>query len=48
MKIAGNGKATHSTRLNMKIAGASPSEHAVPLKTVMQEAIRRYLDQKNG
>ena len=24
------------------------SEHHLPLKTVMQEAIRRYLDQKNG
>ena len=24
------------------------SEHHMPLKTVMQEAIRRYLDQKNG
>ncbi len=23
-------------------------EHRVPLKTVMQEAIRLYLDQKNG
>jgi uncharacterized protein (DUF111 family) len=23
-------------------------EHHVPLKTVMQEAIRLYLDQKNG
>jgi len=47
MKIAGNGKALQYAP-EYEDCRRIASEHAVPLKTVMQEAIRRYLDQKNG
>ncbi len=47
MKIAGNGKALQCAP-EYEDCRRLASEHAVPLKTVMQEAIRRYLDQKNG
>ena len=47
MKIAGNGKALQYAP-EYEDCRRIAYEHAVPLKTVMQEAIRRYLDQKNG
>lgn len=47
MKIAGNGKALQYAP-EYEDCRRIASENAVPLKTVMQEAIRRYLDQKNG
>lgn len=47
IKIAGNGKALQYAP-EYEDCRRIASEHAVPLKTVMQEAIRRYLDQKNG
>ena len=47
MKIAGNGKALQYAP-EYEDCRRIAAEHAVPLKTVMQEAIRRYLDQKNG
>ncbi len=47
MKIAGNGKALQYAP-EYEDCRRIASEHAVPLKTVMQEAVRRYLDQKNG
>ncbi len=47
MKIGGNGKALQYAP-EYEDCRRIASEHAVPLKTVMQEAIRRYLDQKNG
>jgi pyridinium-3,5-bisthiocarboxylic acid mononucleotide nickel chelatase len=47
MKIAGNGKALQYAP-EYEDCRRIASEQAVPLKTVMQEAIRRYLDQKNG
>jgi uncharacterized protein (TIGR00299 family) protein len=47
MKIAGNGTALQYAP-EYEDCRRVASEHAVPLKTVMQEAIRRYLDQKNG
>jgi uncharacterized protein (TIGR00299 family) protein len=47
MKIAGNGKALQYAP-EYEDCKRIASEHHVPLKTVMQEAIRRYLDQKNG
>ena len=47
MKIAGNGKALQYAP-EYEDCRRIASEHAIPLKTVMQEAIRRYLDQKNG
>jgi hypothetical protein len=47
MKIAGNGKALQYAP-EYEDCRRIASEHEVPLKTVMQEAIRRYLDQKNG
>jgi pyridinium-3,5-bisthiocarboxylic acid mononucleotide nickel chelatase len=47
MKIAGNGKALQYAP-EYEDCRRIASEHAVPLKTVMQEAILRYLDQKNG
>jgi len=47
MKVAGNGKAVQYAP-EYEDCRRIASEHAVPLKTVMQEAIRRYLDEKNG
>jgi hypothetical protein len=47
MKIAGNGTALQYAP-EYEDCRRIASEHKVPLKTVMQEAIRRYLDQKNG
>jgi pyridinium-3,5-bisthiocarboxylic acid mononucleotide nickel chelatase len=47
MKIAGNGKALQYAP-EYEDCRRIAAEHEVPLKTVMQEAIRRYLDQKNG
>jgi uncharacterized protein (TIGR00299 family) protein len=47
MKIAGNGKALQYAP-EYEDCRRIAAEHAVPLKTVMQEAIRRYLDHKNG
>ena len=47
MKIAGNGKALQYAP-EYEDCRRIASEHSVPLKAVMQEAIRRYLDQKNG
>ena len=47
MKIAGNGKALQYAP-EYEDCRRIASEHAVPLKAVMQEAIRRYLDHKNG
>jgi uncharacterized protein (TIGR00299 family) protein len=48
MKIAGmNGTASHYAP-EYEDCRRIAAEHNVPLKTVMQEAIRRYLDQKNG
>jgi uncharacterized protein (DUF111 family) len=47
MKVAGNGKALQYAP-EYEDCRRIASEHAVPLKTVMQEAIQRYLDQKNG
>lgn len=47
MKIAGNGTALQYAP-EYEDCRRIASEHSVPLKAVMQEAIRRYLDQKNG
>ena len=47
MKIAGNGTALQYAP-EYEDCKRIAAEHHVPLKTVMQEAIRRYLDQKNG
>ena len=48
MKIAGvNGTASHFAP-EYEDCRRIAAEHNVPLKTVMQEAVRRYLDQKNG
>jgi hypothetical protein len=47
MKIAGNGKALQYAP-EYEDCRRIAAEHEVPLKTVMQEAIRRYLDHKNG
>ncbi len=47
MKIAGNGKALQYAP-EYEDCRRIAAEHDVPLKTVMQEAIRLYLDQKNG
>ena len=47
MKIAGNGKALQYAP-EYEDCKRIASEKKVPLKAVMQEAIRRYLDQKNG
>jgi uncharacterized protein (TIGR00299 family) protein len=48
MKIAGvNGPASQYAP-EYEDCKRLASEHGIPLKTVMQEAIRRYLDEKNG
>jgi len=48
MKIAGVNGSASTYAPEYEDCRRIASEHKVPLKTVMQEAIRRYLDQKNG